>query len=153
MEIVPTALPGAVAADWAGTVLSAKDFTESDDAEGFPGSWGANLSSKRPGAEADIGQYDRDDSGECEKEDHLCPMFSRCVPDVQDARNGVRPDTGAECGNHARRRRQAEVKGRKKEERALVGLVLEFHGTNEKVSTVLISPSESMRLIALVAAN
>jgi hypothetical protein len=30
-----------------GTVLSANDFIESDDAEGFPGSWGADLSSKR----------------------------------------------------------------------------------------------------------
>jgi hypothetical protein len=39
------------------------------------------------------------------------------------------------------------------EERALVGLVLEFYGTNGKVSTVLINASEPVRLIALVAAN
>jgi hypothetical protein len=80
--VVPTELPGAVAVDGADTVLSAKDFIESDDAEGFPGSWGADLSSKRPVAEADIGQYDWYEAGECEKRDHLCPMFGRCVPDV-----------------------------------------------------------------------
>ena len=79
---VPTELPGAVAVDGADTVLSATDFIESDDAEGFPGSWGADLSSKRPVAEADIAQYDRYEASECEKRDHLCPMFGRCVPDV-----------------------------------------------------------------------
>jgi hypothetical protein len=40
-----------------------------------------------------------------------------------------------------------------KRKKGLVGLVLEFYGTNGKVSTVLISASKSVRLIALVAAN
>lgn len=80
--VVPTELPGAFGVDGPDTVLSAKHFIESDDAEGFPVSWGADLSSKRPVAEADIGKYDWYEAGECEKRDHLCPMFGRCVPDV-----------------------------------------------------------------------
>jgi hypothetical protein len=62
--LVPAELPGAVATDGSGTVRSAKDFIASNDVDGFPGSWGADLSSKRPVAEADIGQYDSYDSGE-----------------------------------------------------------------------------------------
>jgi hypothetical protein len=68
-----------------GAVPSANDFIESDEPKGFQGSWDVDLSSKRPVAEADIGQYDFFDSGEREKRDHLCPMFGRCVPDVRDA--------------------------------------------------------------------
>jgi hypothetical protein len=83
--VVPAKRPGAVATDGSGIVRSAKDFIESDDVEGFPGSWGADLSSKRPVAEPAIGQYDWDDSGECEKRDHLGRMFGRCVTGVQDA--------------------------------------------------------------------
>ena len=101
-----------VAADGAGTVLSANDFIGSDDAEGLPGSWGANLSSERPVAEADIGQYDRDDSGECEKRDHPCPMFRRCAPDVPDARNGVRPDTCAESAQRSEEQQDSANKPR-----------------------------------------
>ncbi|WP_139857130.1 hypothetical protein [Bradyrhizobium ivorense] len=145
VSVVPTEQPGAVAAHGAGTGLSARDFIQSDDAEGFPGPWGADLSSKHPVAEADIGQYDWYEAGECEKRDYLCPMFGRCVPDVWDARNGVRPDTRAERGNHARRRRQAEIKGCKNEDRALLGLGLEFYDTNVIVSAVLINASETVR--------
>jgi len=63
-------------------------------------------------AEADIGQYDWYDSGECEKRDHLCPMFGRCVPDVQDARNGVRPDTLAESAQRGEEQQDSVNKRR-----------------------------------------
>ena len=71
-----------------------------------------------------------------------CPDNDRSVPTqaAAEMRGSGASDNMWGSVNH--RRRQAGVKGCKKEEKALVGLVLEFYSTNGLVSTLLINASE-----------